>query len=136
MKNMITASIKFSFKGINYTPSIALDIGKYLQSKGSVSGLYALIARENNIDLYSYEYEIMQAEGIQFNQAEGLVANFIVDGNLDIQAFESAWCEHTMLTQLQDIAKRHMAIDDLQQHSELEAALRETYRLGQDKTTN
>ena len=48
------------------------------------------IAKASNHELYSYEYEMMQAEDIVFSDAEGLVAEFIMDGILDIQSFEQA----------------------------------------------
>ena len=136
MSNYITASVEFYFKGEKITSSIELDIDPHMHATGQLPDLYPLLARAINLSFYSYEYEMMQAESIQFSQAEGLVADFIVDGQLDIQAFEPAWREHTILSQLQDIAKGHMAIEDLQEHPELEKALREAFQLGQDKTTN
>ena len=55
MKNTITASIHFSFKGKNHTPSITIELDQYLVGGGTLPDLCMLTANENNHDLYSYE---------------------------------------------------------------------------------
>jgi len=130
MNNKITASIHFCFKGQHHTPSIELDLDEPMKSAGHLPDFYSMIARANGYDMYSYEYEMMQAEDIQFSQAQGMVADFLLDGRLDIPAFEKAWRENRLQEQLQQIATRHLAIDDLQQHKDLAAALVEAYKLG------
>ncbi len=131
MKNIITATIEFYFKGEKYTPSITIELGNHMSANACLPNFHALIATENNIDLYSYEYEMMLSENIKISHPEGLIAEFIVDGILDTHAFKCAWLEHRTLKQLQEIAKQHMEINDLQQHPELEKALRQAFRLGQ-----
>lgn len=129
MKNIITASVKFSFKGVSHEPSITLELDKYIVG-GDFPDLYPLIAKENNHDLYSYEYEMMQAEEIFFSNAEGLIADFISNGVLDLQAFQAAFSEKLIIKQLRDVAKEHLQIDDLEQQPELAQALLSAYRLG------
>jgi len=130
MKNIITASVHFSFKGENHSPSITIELDKYLVAGGNFPDLYPLIAKENNHDLYSYEYEMMQAEEIKFSDAQGLVADFITDGVLNLQAFQAAYSENLILNQLHDVAKEHMQIEDLEQQPELAQALLSAYHLG------
>ncbi len=130
MNNKITASILFSFKGQTHTPSIELDLDRQMLAGGRLPDLYPLIARANGYDMYSYEYEMMQAEEIQFSQAEGLVADFITDGRLDIEAFENAWNRQHILNKLQTIASRHLGIDDLEKHPDMQTALLEAYKMG------
>jgi len=131
MKNIITASVHFSFKGENHSPSITIELDKYLVAGGNFPDLYPLIAKENNHDLYSYEYEMMQAEEIKFSDAKGMVAEFVSDGLLDLQAFQLAWKKNIIFNQLQTIAKDHMQIEDLQQHPELTEVLLQAFQLGQ-----
>ena len=130
MSNKVTASILFSFKGQTLTPSVELDLDQQMQAGGKLPDLYPLIARANGYDMYSYEYEMMQAEEIQFSQPEGLIADFIQDGKLDIEAFESAWHTQQILDKLQRIASEHLNIDDLQQHPDVQTALLEAYKIG------
>lgn len=131
MKNIVTASIEFSFKGKNLSPSITIELDPYLVGEGSLPDLCQIIAQENNFDMYSYEYEMMQAEEIVFSNAQGIIADFITDGILDSNSFHTAFIENKIFGQLQDIAKEHMKIEELEQQSDLKQALFNAYRLGQ-----
>ena len=130
MKNIITASIHFSFKGKELSPSITVELDQYLEGGGSFPNLCSLIAKANNHDLYSYEYEMMQAAEIKYSDAQGLVAEFINEGQLDVEAFEASWNENKALTKLLSIAEEHMDITDFSQHIELKKALLEAYMFG------
>lgn len=130
MKNIITASIHFSFKGERHSPTLTLEIDKHLLATGTLPNLYPLIAKENNYDMYSYEYEMMQAEPVKFSNAQGLIENYIVDGQLDHTAFISAWQEYRTVEKLQQIAEQHMGVNDFSQHPKLKDALLEAYNSG------
>ena len=130
MKNTITASIHFSFKGKEHSPSLTVELEPYLEGAGSFPNLCSLIAKANNHDLYSYEYEMMQATDIKYSDAQGLIAEFINDGQLDVEAFEAAWNENKALIKLLTVAEEHMNITDFSQHSELKKALLAAYMLG------
>ncbi|HEB82776.1 MAG TPA: hypothetical protein ENJ11_07930 [Gammaproteobacteria bacterium] len=130
MTNTITASVEFFFKGRKISASIDLDLDRYMQTTGTLPDLYPLLANAAGLDLYSYEYEIMQMEPIVFHSESELVKAFIHDGELDIPAFEQAWKENNVLEQLQQVARQHLAIDDLQQQTDIKEALLAAYRLG------
>ena len=132
MSNHITASVEFYFKGEKFTASLELDLDQHMQNAGKLPALYPLLAKAINLDPYSYEYEMMQAEVIFFNNAKGLVAEHLDEGLLDIAAFETAWIENTLLEKLQEIAQRHLSIDDLHQQPDLKNALLEACQLGKD----
>ena len=131
MKNILTASIHFSFKGKELSPSMTVELEPYLEGSGNFPNLCSLIAKANNHDAYSYEYEMMQAAEIKYSDAQGLVAEFINDeGQLDVAAFEAAWNENKALIKLLAVAEEHMNITDFSDHLELKKALLEAYMLG------
>ena len=132
MKNTVTASIHFSFKGENHSPSITVELDRYIETTGTLPDLYQLIARENDFDLYSYEYEMMQAQDIVFSNPQGLVTDFINNGVLDFTAFKSVFKQQKVLHQLQDIAKEQMQIENLEQQPDLKEALIQAYSLGRN----
>ena len=132
MSNIVKASVLFCFKGESHSPFVRLELDKYLEINASIPDLYPMIAKANNHDLYSYEFEMMQAEEIVFSDAEGLVADFIVDGRLDMAGFQAAWQKDILLNQLQEIAQRIMSVNDIEQQPELKKALMEAYYLGKD----
>jgi hypothetical protein len=135
MNNHITAFVEFYFKGEKITAAIELDLDQHMQNAGKLPALYPLLAKAINLDPYSYEYEMMQAEVIFFNNAKGLVAEHLDEGLLDIAAFETAWIENTLLEKLQEIAQRHLSIDDLQQQPDLKNALLEACQLGKNSSS-
>ncbi|GMR00935.1 MAG: hypothetical protein BMS9Abin19_0278 [Gammaproteobacteria bacterium] len=134
MSNHITASVEFYYKGEKLTSSVELDLDKHMQNTGSLPALYPLLAQAINLDFYSYEYEMMQAETIIFNNARGLVVEHVNEGIFDFESFESAWAEAQTLQKLQEIVQRNLSVNDIQQRPELKNALLEAYQLGVDTT--
>jgi len=130
MNNKITASIHFCFKGKNHAPSIEIEIDAHMLSAGCLPNLYPLIAKANGYDMYSYEYEMMQAEAIKFSHAEGLSANFIENDIFDQAAFENAWHNEKASQKLATIAKENLDIEALDKHPALQTALLAAYHLG------
>lgn len=132
VKNSLVASVEFYFKGEKYTPSARIDLDRMMETSGGLPSLYTLIARSNGIDLYSYQYEVMQVEDIHYSEVEGFAADFIYNGELDVQGFVDKWHQEKVVTELADIAHRCMGIDDLAQEPELARALQEAYKLGRN----
>jgi len=131
MKSIVTVSIHFSFKGEKHSPSLTMELDDFILSKDDLTHFYPALAKANNFDLYSYEYEMMQAEPLVFTEAEGLVADHIENGSLDFETFKAALHNQNALHQLQGIAEAKLQIDDLQKHPALMEALLEAYRAGQ-----
>ena len=77
MKNTITATISFDYKGKSLTPSAILDVDKLMKQHGSLTQLHSLLASVNQIDSYSYQYEMMLAETVQFSNPQGSVTDFL-----------------------------------------------------------
>ena len=132
MSNHITASVEFYFKGEKITSSIELDIDPHMHAAGQLPDLYPLLAQAINLGFYSYEYEMMQAEAILYNNAKGLIAEHVEDGLFDFDSFEAAWVEVQILDKLQKIARDTLSIDDLQQHPKIKNALLNAYKLGKN----
>lgn len=130
MKSRITAYIEFSFKGELFAPAVTLDLDGLMETKGHVPELHSVIAQASGFDHYSYEYEMMEAEAVRFKAAEGLALEFFDGEQFDIEGFESRWQENRLMNIVQGVARKHLAIDDLQGHPELGAALRDAYLQG------
>ena len=130
MKNTIDVYVSFDFKGQHHEPELHLDLDELMATTGRLPALLPLIARHNNIDAYSYEYEMMEAEDVRVRRATGLAAGFVQDGRLDMAAFEQHWLEQQTLAALTDIASRTLDIEDLSQQPALKEALLAAYRLG------
>ena len=133
MTNKITARIEFYFKGKHFTPSVELDLDDIMTTHRALPELHPYLARLHNIDTYSYEYEMMLAEDLQFSNAQGWVADFVSDGQFNLTEFEQKWFEHKTLQTLTPIIKQELDIDDLSQHPALKNVIMAAYNLGKSK---
>lgn len=130
MKNSIDAHAEFSFKGKTYSLTSTIDLDQKLACHDSFPSVHAILAHEHDIDTYSYLYEVMQEAEIEFKNAQGIAARFVVDGNFDSVAFAANWHELRVLALLQPIAMRELGIANLDQQQELKNALIQAYNLG------
>ena len=131
MKNTIVISAEFFFKGEKLSPSMMLDLDSHIHSNICIESLYPLLAKNNNIDLYSYEYEILLAEKLIFSDAKGLATPFLDNGTFDIDAFEQAVHDKHIIETVSSIANTILSVDDLDSQPVLKTALIEAYKLGQ-----
>jgi hypothetical protein len=131
MKNSIVISVEFFFKGQKLSPSMEIDLDAHVQSRTGLQALYPRLAKSNNIDLYSYEYEILQAENLIYSEAKGLAKHFLNAGIFDIDAFEQALQDQKALEVVSNIARTILSVEDLDAQPILKTALIEAYKLGQ-----
>jgi len=123
VNNTIVASIVFSFQGETHGPGITLDLDAIMHTHGYIPDLHGSIATANNIDTYSYLFEVMESQEIEFTQPTGLAEHCCVEGVFDAEEFARLWHRQQALSVLGPIAKRHLDIDALEQHPALQAAL-------------
>jgi len=135
MKNRITVSLPFSFKGKTFCPRSTIDLDEHMELTG-IPCLYTHIANENGIDVYSYEHDVMMMAELEFEHAEGVVAEFIRDGHFDSEGFQTAWKQEKLKSQLQEIATRCIGSgspdSNPDHHPALKSALLEAYELGRE----
>ncbi len=131
MKNTLTVQIRYSFKGENYAPQASIDLDRYLEKQQAIPDFFQLVARANQIDVYSYHYEVMEMGRYVFSDATGLAARYCQPDHFDVEGFSSAWRQQRALQAVTEIARKTLHIDDLTQHENLKQALLQAYRLGQ-----
>jgi hypothetical protein len=132
MSNKITANVEFYFKGKAFTPNAELELDKIMQQQGAIPELHQYLATLNNIDTYSYEYEMMLAEDIRFSDAQGDASQFLHDNKFDQVAFQQHWHEQNLLQQLAPILKQQLDIDDIEAEPALKSVLLTTYHLAKN----
>lgn len=130
MKSSIVASVEFYFKGERYAPSLQIDLDKLMHNQGSLEQLHHAIAIANGIGIYSYEYEMMQAEEIHFDQPEGLARDYFQDGIFDSTGFATRWHEEQVVEKVRPIAEQCVGVTDLDSKPKLKAALIAAYLAG------
>jgi len=129
MKNQLTAAIVFYFKGEKFDFSAQIDVDKWLREHlGDMEYVYDVIALANGLDRYRHEYDVMVMEPVVFLQGKGLAADYIVDGQFDLEGFQVAYETHQMMSLLRPIAKQYFDIDKLEEHPKVMGALLAAYQ--------
>ena len=136
MKNSITVGLAFSYQGKSYSPSATIDLDALMEQGTHLPDLHGLLASRNNIDTYSYLYEVMESHDIEFSNITGLAGQCLRDGHFDTDKFARLWHEQRELEVLDTIAKEQLGIDSLEQRPDLKAALIAAFRAGKNKTTD
>lgn len=131
MLSSIKARIEFSFQGEIYKPDIILHLDTLLDAGQDLSRLHEMIAEANNIDTYSYLFEVMESSPVIFSEAEGLAKSFLKEsGEFDLHGFQQQRMSRQSDHLLADIAREHMQVDTLDEIDGLAAALKAAYDAG------
>jgi hypothetical protein len=130
MKNRVRVSATFSFRGETLRPEMVLDLDRMPLENLDAATLYPMLAAANGIDPYSYEYEVLEVTPLEFDRPEGLVGDFLENGQLDLEGLRQALATQALETRLQEIAKSHLGIDDLDEMPGLKSALMAAWRAG------
>ena len=131
MTNSITATIKFSFKGETFSPSARIDLDVLFAAKPVLEPgmipqyVYNMIAKNGEIDGYSYAYEVMLASEVVFSEPTGLASECLQGEQFDFECFQQQWLYQQKLKIVQDIALRHLNVEDIEQQPQLRDALLE-----------
>ena len=131
MPDTITVALEFDFKGKHHVLKSQIDLAPHLRS-GVLPDLHQLLAREHGFDLYSYEYEMMQAEEPQIVEAEGLARDYVQAGQLDWAGLCEAERMRDVDEVIQRIAREQLGVADIQQQPLVRTALLTAYRSGFD----
>ncbi len=129
MKNRVRVSAVFSFRGETHEPELVLDLDDFMDAGKDLDALYPLLAAANGIGAYSYEYEVLEMAPLHFNRPEGLAADFVADGRLDLEGLRRARSEVRRREALAAIARREMGVDPADVPG-LMAALEAAYEAG------
>ena len=132
MENSVLAHIYFSFKGESYDLKTTIDLNDLLERTDTLPNIHRILARQNNIDTYSYLYEVMESHEVSYDKATGLAASCI-NGNLfDMEKFRQLWQKQKEINIVQSIAKQYLNIEDLNQKTAIKSALLEAFRQGKN----
>ncbi len=88
----VTAHLSFDYRGQSHEMSAELVLADCLWSSADgVLDAPRLIADANGVDVWSYEFEIMQQSEVWFDDAQGLASVFVQDGRFDAAGYRAAW---------------------------------------------
>jgi replication initiation and membrane attachment protein DnaB len=130
--NTIIATIPFSFRGEEHQPSLKIDLNDFAKKDIDTSVLFRLVAIENHIDTYSYQYEVLESSRILYSQATGVACQFLDNEEFDFEAFKACIKQTGMTDILENIAKTTLQINSLDRHEAIQKALLQAFIAGQE----
>lgn len=128
--NTIRARLAVSFKGETYQLDSVIDLDRCPGAAAEAPDFHRLLAEAAGIDPYSYLYEVLETEEIEFSDATGVAARSCGDGRFDWSRFERDRAEERDWLAVRAIAEPIMGTRDLDADPALRAALLATYRAG------
>jgi hypothetical protein len=132
MKNTIKVTIPFSFKGVEYTPSSTIDLDLFTLGDQTIDSVFQLVANENKIDNYSYEYEVLESATKFFSEPTGLAGDYLSDNQFDLVGFKQGQKQSNINQVVQQIATEFLEINNLDDvaHKDIQQALIKAYQAG------
>ena len=126
--NQVTASISFDYKGQNFLLKNQINIDNIISHDDFFNSVYVFIAQENNIDLYSYQFEIMIDQNIVFSNEKGCATGCVINGDLDINMLRDKYQISEYLSKIDSIIRKN--IPQEKRSKEVKKAMIEAYLLG------
>jgi hypothetical protein len=129
MKNTVEVYTEFDYQGVTLKPTMTLDLDAHIQSLEDIAAIPVLLARANQIDSYSYQYEVLLDSQLSYSHAQGLATEFLRDGEFDFAGFLAVHGMDNVMCKLQKIAQDTLGISELSAHQQLQQALLQAYQL-------
>ena len=130
MNNSLEIQVEFSYKGKDHVFSEAVDLDEIFKKCQTWPSFHEILAKNNDIDVHSYLFEVMEQADLVFVSATGLASEFLKNGHFDLEGFSGKWREERALDLLRPIALQELGME-LDSIPGLKAAMLEAYRLGQ-----
>lgn len=128
--NSVRAHLAFSFKGETHSLDSVIDLDRCLGEPGAAPDFHRLLAQAAGIDPYSYLYEVLESNEIEFSDATGVAARSCRDGRFDWNRFEHDMSETQDWQAVSVVAERILGVRDWDAEPALKAALLAAYRAG------
>ncbi len=128
--NSVRIRLNLSFKAETHELGTIVDLD-HGQTAGEESpDFHLLLARAAGIDPYSYLYEALESHDLDFSEATGMAASCCRDGKFDWPQFVQLRREEQDMRVVRAIAAQILDVPDLDQRTDLKAALLAAYRAG------
>jgi len=130
----LLASLSFDYQGESYALQSVVDIENAISHEDFYHSIYMQLAHEHDINLYSYQLEIMMDQAIHFSDAKGCVEGCIENQSLDLELLRGCYEQVLCLEKIENVASKHLNSSEMTQG--VKKALIEAYQLGKASSQN
>lgn len=129
----LNAQIDTSFKGENLSLKGILDLNKLRYDPEEPIKVHHHVATQNNIDQYSYLYEMLEMEPVLYTSDDPIIQQCIhQDGRqFDWECYEQKRRQHLAEQEITPLLNKYFTEQEQTEHPNLKVALQEAYLLGQ-----
>lgn len=132
MNNTLRVRAEFSYQAKTHALECGIDLDDCSAEEGEPPDFHLMLARAHGIDPYSYLYEVLEVQDLEFAEPTGLAAGCCRDGGFDWAGFIRARSEERDRAAIRQVAAQALGIADLDARPELAAAMLAAYRAGRD----
>ena len=130
----LVASLSFDFQGKSYNLQSVVDIEKVITHTDFYQSIYQQLAQDNDIDLYSYQLEVMMDQEIHFSKPQGCTKSCINDGELNLVKLRKNYEQVSLEGAIQSIVQQHLDLNECSDN--VKKALIKAYQVGRDSSRN
>ena len=130
----LLASLSFDYQGKSYELQSVINIENIISHEDFYQSVYLQLAQEHDIDLYSYQLEIMMDQTIQFSQAKGCTEGCIDNQTLNLVLLRQHYEQVLCVERVGIVAEKHLDSSELTEG--VKKALIEAYQLGKAANQN
>jgi hypothetical protein len=133
MNNTVRARTEFSYQAKTHALECVIDLDGCTTAEGEAPDFHLMLARAHGIDPYSYLYEVLETQDIEFSEPTGLAAGCCRDGGFDWASFVQTRGEERDRAAVRRVATEVLGIADLDARPDLAAAMLAAYRAGRNE---
>lgn len=117
MPKTVRVSVEFYCQGERFNLSSKVELDS-LMERDDNPNFYTLLAEEHGIKSGTEAFGALQTAHIQYSEPGEEVRDYLVNGELDLNALFHHWRVEQELKALSDMAKHHLGVEDLAGHKE------------------
>lgn len=128
--NTLRVHASLSFKGEHYQLDTVVDLDRTNIDAEEMPDFHRILAGAHGIDTYSYLYEALESNELEFSEPTGAAAQACQDGGFDWVSFAQARREELDWQVVRNLAAQTLNPTDLDARADLKAMLLAVYRAG------
>ena len=110
--NTLIATIEFDYKGEHHKLSALINVDSLIDHDDFYQSACLMVAKENNIGLYTYELEIMMDQNIVFSDEKGYVVGCVNNGIIDLDKLKQLHTKHLIQPHIHSLVEKYGLVDD------------------------
>ena len=130
----LLAYLSFDYQGKSYALQSVINVESIIFHEDFYQSIYLQLAQDHDIDLYSYQLEVMMDQAIRFSNARGCAEGCIGNQSLDLELLRQHYEQVLCLEKIEVVAEKHL--DSGEMTEGVRKALIEAYQLGRASNQN